>query len=59
MRQRRAFPPQQYQEVEIVPLNPGGAGVLSGLEPVSPPVKTPRVFAQNGGFVFLLEILSF
>ncbi len=45
MRQRRAFPPQQYQEVEIVPLNPGGAGVLSGSEPVSPPVKTPRVFA--------------
>src|SRR2546428_12335195 len=28
-------------------------------EPVSPPAKTPRVFAQNGGLVFGLECRPF
>src|SRR6266446_8682191 len=32
---------------------------LAGLELGSPPVKTPRVLAQNGGFVFMLEIGPF
>jgi hypothetical protein len=33
--------------------------VLSGVEPVLPPIKTPRVTAQNGGFVFVREIGPF